>query len=374
MPPIADRFTVEGYTLFSYPHLLDLLNLLVMLFPGVLLVMVALVGTPVRQILRKPEYLFLSFLLVSCLGAVFVLNPRLGMARDWDLFSFVGVPLALAGLYLLLRERDTIPGALTTAALAATLGLALLVPRVVSQVDPERSIAVIDYFADLDMVKSRNARFLLLNYFEREGRMEEYNRRSRINASKAPHEQLGESARLLGEAGRFDEAARKFRQALEYDPTFPYAWSNLGVVHFKTGQMDSAIACLKIADGLNPFSYATYMKLAGAYYLKEEYDLAEDLWRRATAVYPADVEARAYLLKLYHDQERWPEYDSFLAELVARPDSPPGVFLEAARRALILSDSALSAAYLKEARARSDDSAQLRRLLEAYPELEPDEN
>jgi hypothetical protein len=371
VPPIADRFTFEGYTLLSFPHLLDLINLLVMLFPGALLVLSALDGPLLKRVIREPEYRFLLLLLGSCLAAVFVLNPRLGMARDWDLFSFVGVPLALTGTYILIRERSSITGALPAAALVATMGLFLLGPRVVSQIDPERSIAVLDHFVDLDVVKSRNGRFLLLNYLEREGRMDEYYRRTRINAAKSPHEQLSESGKQLGEAGRFEEAARKFRRALQYDPTFPYAWSNLGVIYVKTGQLDSAIACLKIADGLNPFSYATYMKLAGAYYLKQEYGLAEEYWRRAIAVYPADNEARAYLLKLYRDRERWPEYDSLLDDLIALPGCPSGFFLEAARRALRQSDTALSIAYLWKARARSDDSADFRLLLEAYPDLAP---
>ena len=47
----------------------------------------------------------MAIMLVCCLGAVFVLDPKLGMPRDWDLFSFAGVPFVVLCYCLLFMTK-----------------------------------------------------------------------------------------------------------------------------------------------------------------------------------------------------------------------------------------------------------------------------
>jgi len=91
----------SNYSMFSAGHLIDLFNLLVIAFPLFLL-------------LHKADWesikvsIGLRFLFVSLLSYLLffgMLNPVLGMARDWDLFSIWILPLAVF-LIILLAKQD----------------------------------------------------------------------------------------------------------------------------------------------------------------------------------------------------------------------------------------------------------------------------
>ena len=367
--PVADQFTVEGYTLFSLPHLVDLVNLMIMLLPGIAVVPVVIAVLPGKRFQARPEYVFLILLTGCCAAAVCVFNPRLGMPRDWDLFSFVGVPFALLAAYPMLRDRQVIPASRFVLALVAVLGLVLLVPRVASQIEPDRSIKVFDHFASLDRVKSRNGEYLVQRYLADVGRADEVDLRVRKYGAYAPHEQLAENARRQAHEGRLDEALRTYWRALSYDPTLPYAWANLGVVYRLRGDPDSALICLKISDGLNPFSPSNYRNMAAVYGSLNRMKEAEKYWKLAVNVEPDDIDSRSHLLRLYAEQERWPEFESALALLADNPETPAGVYLEAAKRSLSLGDSGSARVYLETASQRCPDTATWRHFLDRYPSL-----
>jgi len=369
VPPMADQFTVEGYTLFSANHILDYANLLIMLCPGLPLALVILTRLPVRSILRRPEYRFLGLFAVATLAIVFVFNPRLGMPRDWDLFAFAGIPMMmLSSLVVLDRWGDN--ETRTGGWLIIVLGLLVLGPRAVSQAVPEVSIAVFDHFADLDVIKSRNGRFLLQEYLERHDRVSEHARRARINAVVLPHERLAEEARQLGDQGYLTEAMAKLKQAIVRDPTYYYAWSNLGVIYRWLEQYDSSLICLHIADGLNPYSYSINMKLAGAYLGAGDDTQAEAHWWQAARLKPEDLECRLYLLRLYRQQSRWVELDVLLREVVTRDSLSLEILEPVARRQLEVGDTAAGAASCRQAMKLGLDTAVIVLLQQEFPQLQ----
>jgi len=165
VPVIHDIFTVEGYTLFSINHLVDFLNLVILLLPGLPVVVAALFVLPIKQVVRLSEYRFLLILLVSALGTAFLFDPHLGMPRDWDLFSFAGVPLALTAFYVILSNRDRIRQHSLICILMISLGFGLLFPRVVSQVVPGVSVAHLKSCFLLDRLKTKSGRHVLVKYY-----------------------------------------------------------------------------------------------------------------------------------------------------------------------------------------------------------------
>lgn len=108
LPLWRNTFTVEGYTLFSTAHLVDFLNLVLLLFPGLLVIAVALFHG--WRLTGASWFSIVSIALIafSCAGTAFVFDPKLGMPRDWDLFSFAGVPLILGLAYLLLNVPSVV--------------------------------------------------------------------------------------------------------------------------------------------------------------------------------------------------------------------------------------------------------------------------
>ncbi len=91
----------QPYTLFSIQHFIDYLNLFILVSPFTPVLLFFFVGTFWRrERWAVPRWTF--FFLAAVSGAVFVflVNPDLGMSRDWDLLSIFLLPAVVFAAYL----------------------------------------------------------------------------------------------------------------------------------------------------------------------------------------------------------------------------------------------------------------------------------
>jgi tetratricopeptide (TPR) repeat protein len=339
VPLVTNRFTVDGYTLFSLKHLLDFCNLLFLLLPALLLLLWTLISLRGRRLFAIVEYRFLLLLLIPSLLIVFVFDPKLGMPRDWDLFAFAGVPLVTLLFFTLLDVRNKIRGYAVVAALSLALGLLILIPRVFTQVMSETSIAVLDSYLNLDVLKNCSGQYLLLQYYEKHGRPAEKAARERENAILFPHQIWDREGQALFRAGKISPAEAKFRQAVAYAPNFAYSWANIGTCFTRRGQWDSALVYFKIADGLNPFNSDTYNSLGYVYLNLGDLRKAEKYCSAALRVQPSDFLARGNLVKLYRKQDRRNDLVQMLLGLIELDSVPAQYYFEAADQLLQLGES-----------------------------------
>ncbi|MFH1373761.1 MAG: tetratricopeptide repeat protein [bacterium] len=284
LPPFPDRFTIESDWLFSGKHLVDIANLCLILLPGLPVLVTALVLTPAREWFARPEHRFLLVLSLSTMGAVFVLNPGIGMPRNWDLFSVVGVPLAVFYYHYALTSNRDSRVALSVVVPAIALGLLVLGPRVAAQTVDRIGLAHFEDYLIMDMIRNRNARRLLVNYHEQQGnhaaaRKEE----DRIEAD-FPEVRLSRQGRRLVSQGRYTEAMAYFQQTLAHNPLSYDAHTNLGVCYLKQGNLDSALVMTRIADGLNPYNASTMNNLATIYMRLQQDERAEILFLKTLVI------------------------------------------------------------------------------------------
>jgi hypothetical protein len=98
MLPIIDARPDSGaYAVFSPKHLLDIANQLFLIFPGVLIALALTLGRSPKGQSHQRKHTTV-FLLLCGFGSViflFVIDPVIGLARDWDLFSLTLLPLIL---------------------------------------------------------------------------------------------------------------------------------------------------------------------------------------------------------------------------------------------------------------------------------------
>jgi len=322
VPFVNDRFTVEGYSMFSRKHLLDYLNLLVLLLPALPLGVLAAARADWRAARSRVEIRYLLLLTGTTLLMVFLINPGLGMPRDWDLFCFAGVPLNLLFYYLLLTESDRRPVFRAAAYLSIALGVLILAPRVASQMLPDKGLSVFDAYADLDVIRSYNGRYWVRRYFEELDDQTEATRRAIINARALPHEAWSDNAFELAAAGRREEAQDLLRRVVDYAPCDYYSWSNLGNLYAQDKEYDSALAAFQIAFALQPFNPYINDHLGQLYYTLGEWTHAEAHWKDALEVEPERYGAVLSLIELYHRQEREKERDSLL-RMLEKVDSLP---------------------------------------------------
>ncbi len=257
LPIIPDQFTVEGDSLFSTKHAIDTLNLLILLVPGLLVLVSGLLMTLGKAVFESIESRFLLILTLSTLAAVYVFNPGIGMPRNWDLFSIVGIPLAMLCFHTLLSLKARSMTALLAALLACTLAGLVLAPRVVSQGQPEVAIAHFRDYLELDKVRNRNARRLLIDYYKQTGDTAAASREQTLAERDFPESTFHKRGKQHLRNGNVDQAETDFRKAIELNPLFYDAYANMANCCIMRGQLDSALVLLKIADGLNPYNAST---------------------------------------------------------------------------------------------------------------------
>ncbi len=370
VPFVENRFTIEGYSMFSGKHLLDYLNLLWQLQPALLLL--GLLAYSARSVFRQSEYRFLLLLGAASLGIAFLFDPKLGMPRDWDMFCFAGVPLTFLVFLMALDERVRTSASLKLAGTAVLLGVMLLIPRTATQALEEVSIEVFDNYSELDTFKNGSGRFLLLRYLERHGRYEEAERRRKANAAIAAFEFWDAEAQTLMRQGDYRAAMAKYHRMIDVYPCYHNAWTNLGISHYQLRQYDSAITCLRISDGLNPFSINVYHYLALAHYSAGHNATAERLWLEATELVPNDYRPYSFLLLMYQYDERPEDYRNLVERVLERSlaaDASLGFVKRAAEIYLERGNYAAAAGECRRVLTMSADSGYVRSLQVKYPPL-----
>jgi len=368
VPLWPDQHTVEGYWLLSGKHLLDYANQLFLLLPGVLILASLLRSARVRARVLQPDCLFLLFVLAPSVGLVFLLNPGLGMPRDWDLFSFAGLPLVILFYYLLL-DRDGPRNGVRIAVLGITLGLLLLGPRVATQVNPELGIALFDRYAELDRIKNSSGRFILREYLKDQGREEEAERRRQVDNELLPEGEWVETAHQLIIEGRVTAGAALLYKALESDPSHYMAWANLGAAFASRGLYDSARHYLEVAAARMPFNPGIIANLGGVYYAMQKFDRAEALWGEALEYKPGDLAVQRQLLQLYERQQRPGDYRALLVEITAGRDAPADLLVLAANLKVNENDFVTASWLLSRALEAGLDTAIVCELQTQYLEL-----
>jgi tetratricopeptide (TPR) repeat protein len=314
MPIIPDRFTVDNDWLFSFKHFLDIINLLVMLVPGLFVFLTTFFTLPVTDPVRRKEYRFLAIILLSGLGAVWVFNPGIGMPRNWDLFSIAGIPLAVSCFYFLFENaRQT--NIRFSSLLAISLGLFLLIPRVATQVIPDLAVAHFRDYLSLDKVRSRNARRLLIDYYRKTGDVAMAKREQDKAWDDYPESALNKQAKDLMGQGNYIEAMARLRMALDINPIFNDGYANLGGCYLATGEIDSAISLLTIADGLNPYSATTMNNIGTAYLRKEEYPRAIKYFHKSLNVDSTGTNALAGLASVHMSLGEYDQSLSFVTKI-----------------------------------------------------------
>ncbi len=296
---LPNRFAIDGYTMFSVAHLLDMLNLLALLAPGLPVLLAAAWLTRHRL---RPLPVEIQFLLLALLGAlltVFVFDPKLGMPRDWDLFSFVGQPLLFTGAVLLLHERVVRPATMAAVVLAAVLGIIWLLPRAVVQHTEEVAIKRLNDYIALDQTKNRVAMHILHDYYIEQGQPSRAQLVAQRIQQQYPEEELYLEAERLLRDGQLSQAMALFDRVIELNPHIGAAWSNKGMILLQSGRINEAVEQLEIAYGLNQNNSQIMHALALGYVQRFELDRAEQMWERAVDADPSFVQPYLALTNLY---------------------------------------------------------------------------
>ncbi|MFH1374743.1 MAG: tetratricopeptide repeat protein [bacterium] len=299
LPLVTGSAHAPDYAVFSLKHLADIGNLVLLIFPGCLVVL-SLWLTRRGWVRNDNSTAYLCWLSSGSLAFLFLIDPLLGMARDWDLMSWT-LP---APFLLLLRQLHDRPGGrlarlvipyllvcvlATTAYLAANVNVAASEQRFHSLLrlhgsqDDNGWPLFASYFLEKgDYVRAEELVQELLEQniqpaycFQilgslrvKTGRLEEAEQYYLKSLALRPFdlEIRNELGGLYIQQGKYRDALATLKEASRYDPDFITTWAEgVGLAYYHLGHLDSAVAVadtLLMADNNSPGGHLLKMIVA----------------------------------------------------------------------------------------------------------------
>lgn len=331
LPLIPDQFTIENDYLFSLKHVIDIFNLIILLVPGFFTFLAFLVFEKENGFFKTFPGRFLFILTLSTFVTVYVFNPGIGMPRNWDLFSLLGVPMAVMIYYYFLSASIKMRSACLISSLAIALSLFSLIPRVISQRVPSIAIAHFNNYVHLDKIRNRNARSLLVDYYEGIGDTDAASREKVRSKTTFPESSYTNRGKKALNRGNINQAEKYFNKALEINPIFVDAYANLATCLINRNQLDSALQLLKIADGLNPYNASTITNIGTVYLRQERNDEARRIFIEALRIDSTSINAMAGLASVYVKARDAEQLSFYLTKLNNVPEMSGEYFLQATK-------------------------------------------
>lgn len=299
IPLSSGNYYAPNYTLFSLPHLLDLLNQQLLVSPiGFLLFWIFLILRPKGLGPKDKIFQFLLTVAIAQLCFNFILDPGLGAARDWDLFASVGIGYTVLALWFFGKMVPNPKISYLKLSLITVVFISIL-PWIGINASADLSVKRFRNLLDLDPKRSLNGHYILADYFETLGKPEEVKREERIQTEKFPEVSLVNGGLGLLEKGELNNAYLKFIRALQIAPNFPEVHWALGEYYFKRNNLEKAEGELLKAIDLRADHATAYALLGIIYSLKKDLTRARKILERALVLGARDEEIYHNLGSIY---------------------------------------------------------------------------
>ncbi|SYZ74310.1 membrane hypothetical protein [Candidatus Zixiibacteriota bacterium] len=163
LPLFTGKPQDPAYAVFSWPHIIDMLNQLFLLFP-LLLILLPFASRGWKRLLKSSEGLFLTLMALGGVAFLSIIDPTLGMPRDWDLFSITAFGLILLVVLAIPDKKEIIPVRFIFPLLMFSVMISGL--NIAKNINVNSSLAYTRYFARLDTPKSLSTLMAMHGYFK----------------------------------------------------------------------------------------------------------------------------------------------------------------------------------------------------------------
>jgi Flp pilus assembly protein TadD len=230
---------IGDYALLSASHVTDILNQLLLVVPAI--IPLAMLLAPALRLHRNERAV--RFLALACAGAgtlLFVVNPTLGMARDWDLFATVGLVMTISLTYLFFALRQ----GLHLAPMITCTAILCVAPWIAVNHDSSAAVRRFRDLLRLDASRPGSVYgYETLAVFLREqgdlaGAASAYEEALELRPGFPRY--VGALAKLKGDLGDFAAARSLLEGALALDQANESLLYDLAIVEVAAGHVDSA--------------------------------------------------------------------------------------------------------------------------------------
>jgi len=343
-----------GYGLISPAHLGDIANLFLLVCPGVLIAApLLLLGRTDRRSI-SPRLFWLLAVIIP-LSIPLLIDPKLGMARDWDLLTLGVIPLLVwAAIRLADVRRKQPPGVLTLPVFASA---AILLMFAGINAHTFTAITRFETLVELDKVRGGYGYEILAAFYRDRGRnkMEilQWRKALRLGENKRYWANLAMAYLRIGEARDGYFAARRaylmdnswpdgvyamatafnelemLDSALVYsataarlDPDNSDIRSGLAMILLRMGKLPEAQREIEYAIQLAPNQAMHYEILASILLRARQFGQAEPILKKVLELDSHHVDSHLNLAVVYHQTGRDSLALAILARLRRMPDLP----------------------------------------------------
>jgi len=288
VPVFQGRVYAPDYTLFSFPHILDVINQHLLLSPVGIVLLLSL-AMAFKDRLRLKNHL-IPFLFIVSLGQLFyhfVVDPKLGAGRDWDLLSNVVLGYTLLGVCLFISLAKS--RKYSSIALIFTVFL-LTTPWFLINADTNSGISRYRNLLDLDVKKSLTGRYTLVNYYNEQNEIEMAKQLNTEIFKLFPEDSLRREAEFYRSQGNLAKASELVEQALTLNPDYIETRQVLGVIYLDQGKFDKALEEFEQVARVNPYNPTVHENLGYALVSKGRFGEALDELKKAVKLGGASAE------------------------------------------------------------------------------------
>lgn len=258
LSPVMTGNIWQPYTLFSIWHIIDFLNLIILISPFTLLLIPLAIGAFWRTERWSNNQWVFHLLTTFCgAGFVFVANPDLGMSRDWDVLGLYIIPAVVFVAVTIAQWLQNYPALRTAVVSIVAITMVHTLAWVGINASSERSLARFQSLQD-----------------------------ERFWSTGALGNAYEELAIYFRNQRDYTRAQEYFEKYLTLYPTNGRVWTSLANLHQLQNNIDGAIRAWEKAIEHGQAKEEIYVELGRLYIQRERFEEGRKLTETALKRFP----------------------------------------------------------------------------------------
>ena len=305
LPLWTGRPPAIEYAIISSRHFIDLANEIFLLIP-ICPILLYFGFSEMKTVASTAIGRFLLSLVAGGLLFLFIMNPRLGMARDWDVFALSGLSISLILIWLTVNSRRFKPRFIASAIFLSGL---LVLPFFITNLSYLPSVDYFTRLLNLDRQNSKSGMAVLRDYYANGNQKSKADSINQRMGEYFPELGLLKQGNDLLQRKQTGQAKLIANLVQQMDPFNSAPYALRGSAYMVSGQYDSALDDLQLALQFEPYNAGNQYHLGQLYFYQKRYDEAFAFFRSAYSLDPNSFLVLQGLGSVYYAIQR---YDSGL--------------------------------------------------------------
>jgi tetratricopeptide (TPR) repeat protein len=285
---ILPIFSTTQYSILSPAHFLDILNEILLIAPVVPVLLILLFFIGRKKSAPSVLRIFLYFSAGFAFFLMLAIDPKIGYARDWDLFSAPAAVLGISIILIVLSKIDPAQLSKYSRTTICAFSFIILSAWILTNASEQRqllraeqllslgtrgvgySTELLAYYYKYDASNSKKAMELLQAIPDAEKNARVYNKIAKTQIDQ----------------GMTAEALKSIRRGLELDSNFAELHKLAGVTLTRLGRTEEGLPHLIRACALKPDQSSVYHLLGNAYFRLDSIALAAWAFKKTAELNP----------------------------------------------------------------------------------------